>query len=222
MKRLGLIVPSSNSVMEVDAYRNLPSDVSLHVARMHLRDTTVTGEEEMLDTYLEQCIKDLATVRPHAVVFGCTSAGALRGNEYDALLCEKIGRGAGCIAVSTIASARECLTRAHVQRVAVITPYVEDLNRRIKASLEDDGLEVVVMAGLGIVDNFTIAAVTAGEIVAFASEAIGDQRPDGIFVSCTNFRGLEVRERIERETGLSTVTSNQAVLECALRALDRV
>jgi maleate cis-trans isomerase len=31
-KRLGLIVPSSNSVMEVDFYKNLPPDISLHVA----------------------------------------------------------------------------------------------------------------------------------------------------------------------------------------------
>lgn len=85
-KRLGLIVPSSNTVMEVDLCRNLPESVSLHVARMHLLNGTVAEEEEMLDIHFPRALNDLATIQPDVVVFGCTSAGAMRGNVYEAEL----------------------------------------------------------------------------------------------------------------------------------------
>jgi maleate isomerase len=218
-KRLGLIIPSSNSVMEVDFYKNMPPDISLHVARMYLHDTTVTGEEEMLDIHFPRALKDLATVIPHAVVFGCTSAGALRGNAYDQELCQRIVEVANCHAVSTIASARDALKGRGIKRAAVVTPYIDSLNERIKASLEADGLEVALIAGLGIDYNFAIADVKPGEIISFVLKAIAGQKIDGIFISCTNFRGMDVRERIGQLTGLPVVTSNQAVLEQALNVL---
>ncbi|MBE3582406.1 MAG: aspartate/glutamate racemase family protein [Thermoanaerobacteraceae bacterium] len=218
-QRLGLIVPSSNSVMEVDFYRHLPSHITLHVARMYLKDTTVAGEEEMLDVHFPRALKDLATVEPHAIVFGCTSAGALRGNAYDEELCRQISEVAGCPAVSTVASVRRALKRRGVQRVTVITPYVDTLNMRIRKSLEDDGLSVATIAGLGIDYNFAIASVPPEEILAFALKTVEGQFVDGIFLSCTNFRALEIRDRLEYLTGLPVVTSNQAALEQALDIL---
>ncbi len=218
-KRLGLIIPSSNSVMEVDFYRNMPPDISLHVARMYLHDTTVTGEEEMLDIHFPRALKDLATVIPHAVVFGCTSAGALRGNAYDQELCRRIGEVANCHAVSTIASARDALKGRGIKRAVVVTPYIDSLNERIKASLEADGLEVALIAGLGIDYNFAIADVKPDEIISLVVKTIAGQKIDGIFISCTNFRGMEVRGHIEQLTGLPVVASNQAVLEHALKVL---
>ena len=54
--RVGLIVPSSNSVIEVDFYRRLPADTTLHTARMYLVQTTPEGESRvplMLKTWLD-------------------------------------------------------------------------------------------------------------------------------------------------------------------------
>ncbi len=48
-KRVGLLVPSSNTVMEADFYRNLPASVTVHTGRMYMESTTVQGEGLMLD-----------------------------------------------------------------------------------------------------------------------------------------------------------------------------
>jgi acyl-CoA synthetase (AMP-forming)/AMP-acid ligase II len=93
MARVGLIVPSSNTVMEADLYRRLPADATLLTARMYLVETTPAGEAAMLDDHLPGAVRDLATARPDAVVFGCTSAGALRGNAYEAELVRRIAGG---------------------------------------------------------------------------------------------------------------------------------
>lgn len=221
-QRLGLIVPSSNSVMEVDFYRNLPRHITLHVARMYLKDTTVQGEEEMLDIHFPRALQDLVTVQPHAIVFGCTSAGALRGNAYDKELCRQISEVAGCPAISTVASVRAALKKRGIKRVAVITPYIDALNYRIEQSLREDGLEVIVIGGLGIDYNFAIAEVPPEEILAFALKTIDKHKVEGIFISCTNFRAMEIKDRLEYLTGLPVVTSNQAALEEALRVLNTV
>jgi maleate isomerase len=216
MTRVGLIVPSSNTVMEVDFYRRLPPETTLHTARMYLVETTPEGEEAMLDDHLPVSIRDLASARPDVVVFGCTSAGALRGNAYEAELIARIASETGAEAVSVAASVREAIRRRGARRVGVVTPYVESLNEKIRESLEADGIEVAAVHGMGIDENVEIAAVEPSAIAALASERFGDGGIDLLFASCTNFRALDALEEIERTLGVPAMTSNLAALEAVL------
>src|SRR5215212_224475 len=93
--RVGLIVPSSNTVMEVDLYRRLPAGSTLHTGRMHLEETTPEAEAVMLDEQLSVTIRDLATARRGVMVLGCASAGALRGRAYEADRIRRIASGTG-------------------------------------------------------------------------------------------------------------------------------
>jgi maleate isomerase len=215
--RIGLIVPSSNTMMEPDLYRRLPAASTLHVGRMHLEDTTAEAEAVMLDEHLPPTVRDLATARPDVMVFGCTSAGALRGNAYEAELIERIAAETGAATFSVAASVRRAIASRNAARVGAITPYGEDLNDKIRTSLEDDGFDVVGVHGLGITENFAIADVAPERIAAFASEVFGDGAEiDVLFASCTNFRALDARERIEEDLGVPVVTSNSALLEAVL------
>ena len=93
-RRLGLLLPSSGTVQEVDFYRRVPSHVTVHAARMRLPATTEADEARMLDAHVLPAAADLATIRPDVVVFSCTSAGALRGRDYEVRLCEDIAAAA--------------------------------------------------------------------------------------------------------------------------------
>jgi maleate isomerase len=215
--RIGLIVPSSNTVMEVDLYRRLPERFHVHTARMFLEETTPEGESAMLDEHVMPAARDLGTARPHAVVFGCTSAGALRGNDYDVELCTRIAEVTGSETISTIASVREAIVRGGARRIGIVTPYVDALNERIRASIEADGVEVAGIHGLGIDENFAIAQVEPERIVAFATTAFGGSAIDLLFASCTNFRAFDAMDAIADALGAPVVTSNQAVVEAVLR-----
>jgi maleate isomerase len=210
--RVGLIVPSSNSVIEVDFYRRLPADATLHTARMYLEKTTPEGESAMLDDHLPTAINDLRSARPDVMVFGCTSAGALRGNAYEAELIRRITDETGAPTFSVAASVRRVIREAGGRRVGGITPN----NDKIRQSLEDDGLEVAAIHGLGITENFAIAEVTPDRIAQFASECFADSDIDLLFASCTNFRAIDAREEIQAALGVPVVTSNHAALVCVL------
>jgi maleate isomerase len=225
-RRLGLMIPSSNTMMEADFIHNAPAGTSVHTARMYMEETTADGENRMLDEFALPAARDLGTARPDVVVFGCTSAGALRGNDYDTQLCQQISEVAGAPVVSTIASVRTAIEAAGASRIGVITPYVDQLNEKIKASIEADGPRVVRIAGLGITENFTIAEVGHDDIVGFAVRALGDLAESGaidlVFASCTNFGAMAARQAIAGRLGLPVVTSNQAVFDAALAKLGMI
>ena len=225
-RRLGLMIPSSNTMMEVDFVTGAGPGTSVHTARMFMEDTTPEGENRMLDEFALPAARDVGTARPHVVVFGCTSAGALRGNGYDTQLCHQISELTGVPTVSTIGSVREAIEAAGAARIGVITPYVDELNEKIKASIEADGVTVARIAGLGMTENFEIARVTGEAIVDFAMHALGDLAASGtidlVFASCTNFGAMAARAVIAERLGVPVVTSNQAVLAAALARLDTV
>jgi maleate isomerase len=214
--RIGMIVPSSNTVAEVDFYRRLPADCTLHTSRMYLEETTPEGEAVMLDEHVPRATSDLATARPDVAVFACTSAGALRGNAYEAELIERIGTETKAATFSVAASVRWAIRSAGARRVGVITPYVESLNDKIAESLQDDGLEVAGIHGLGITENFAIAEVEPERIAQFAAECFGGSDIDLLFASCTNFRAFDARDEIHQALGVPVVTSNQAALAAVL------
>jgi maleate isomerase len=219
-RRVGLLLPSSGTVQEVDFYRRAPSHVTVHSARMRLPTTTEADEVRMLDAYVMPAAIDLATIRPDVVVFSCTSAGALRGREYEATLCGEIATAASAPVVSTMAAVRGELARLGVRSVAVITPYPESLTGPVRAGLEADGLAVPVARGLGLTDSLDIAAVPPDAIARFAVETFRRGPADAVFVACCTFRAFDARGAIAAALGVPVVTSNQAALAAALRALD--
>ena len=216
--RVGLLVPSSNTVMETDLHRRLPADrFTVHTGRMFLEETTPEAEAEMLDRHVMPAARDVATARPDVLVFGCTSAGALLGNDADRELCARMAQETGTEVISTIASVRGALARRRAGRVGVITPYVDALNDRIRESIEADGIEVAAIEGLGITENFAIAEVDPDEVVAFARRTVQGVPVDLVFASCTNFRAVDALPAIEGALGVPAVSSNQAVLEAVLQ-----
>jgi maleate isomerase len=217
------MIPSSNTTMEVDFARDLPTGTSLHAVRMFMEDTTRAGEDRMLDEFALPAARDLGTARPDIVVFGCTSAGALRGNDYDTELCAQISELTGAPTVSTIGAVRAAIADSGAATIGVITPYVDELNERIRASIEADGIHVAAITGLGITENFAIAEVGHDKIVAFAVRTLGQLAAEGlidlVFASCTNFGAMAARPAIAAQIGLPVITSNQAVLAAAVARL---
>jgi maleate isomerase len=114
--------------------------------------------------------------------------------------------------VSTNEAVKWRIERHHPKRVAVITPYVDELNDHIRAGLDGRGLNFVRIWGLGITENFALASAPPARIIAVVDF-------DLLFVSCTNFRGLAARPALLEWFGAPVVTSNQATIEVALEAL---
>ena len=212
--RIGVLVPSSNTVMENDLHQALPkSRYTVHTARMYLEETTAAAERTMVEEFAPAAAEQLKTLYPNLLVFGCTAAGSLGGPGYDREICRRLGELAGCPGMGVISSVAEAFEHRGLRHLAVLTPYVEELTDSVGRSLEGQGFEVVAARGMGIDVNFELAGPSPEEIVAFATESLDGIEADGVFVSCTNFRALEALPLLEEELSMPVVTSNSAVLE---------
>jgi len=211
--RVGLMVPSSNTVMEVDLYRNLPPSITVHPARMYLEETTAEGERKMISEELPRAARLLKTLRPHLVVFGCTSAGAISGPNFSAEINREVGPMVGCPVLDILTAVTEELNRTGAKKLAVITAYSPELNGPIKARLEGYGFQVLSIAGMGITVNFDLATPTPEEIVHFTRKSGPFPRAEALFLSCTNFRAMEALPQLRQLFNLPIITSNQAIIE---------
>jgi maleate isomerase len=212
--RIALLVPSSNTVLENDIHRALPLEkYTTHTARMYLVATTREAEIEMMSLYAPKAAADVATTDPDLLVFGCTSAGSIFGLEYDAEICAKLGNIAGCASMCTISTVTEALDRHAFRRIAVITPYIEDLTQAVAKAVCSPTRAVVRAQGMGIDVNVALADPTPVDILKFAEASLRGVAFDGIFVSCTNFRALDAAPSLEAKFNVPVVTSNLAIIQ---------
>ncbi len=215
--RVGLIVPSSNTTMEEDFHRELEEGIEVYTSRMFLEETTRQGEERMVRDSLPVAAEMIRTLKPKLTVFGCTSAGSLGGLEFDREIVQGLERRTRGRAISVLMALSEDFAHLGAKRLAVFTPYVEELNHTIKKSLEEGGFEVLSIDGMGISENFAIGQVAPSEIVRFAKERFKAAGADCLFFSCTNLAAVRALPLLRESFRLPIVTSNQAAINAVNR-----
>jgi maleate cis-trans isomerase len=213
-RKLGLIVPSWNTVMEYEVQRMTGGAMSVHTARIpHTADT----EENLL--WLGTLAPGAATLLSHAKVdvicYGCAAGGFLKGPVEDQALGARIEKETGIPVAVSSAAVADALRALGAARVSLASPYAPWLNERLRQYLTAAGFEVMAMQGL---DTQNHSAVTAERIEALIAEV---DRPEAqaIFVSCSNFPTLGIIESMERKLGKPVVASNQASMWKMLRLL---
>jgi maleate isomerase len=215
--KVGLILPSSNTVMEPDFHRQLGSGCVISTARIFLEQVTREAEIAMIEE-VPAAGRLLKTTQPHAVVFGCTSAGSLGGIKNDLAIARRIEEQTGARAVTVVGSVLEQLKAINPASVAVLTPYVDELSTSVAQCVVEGGYKLVKTAGMGIVANTDIGRVTPEEIVDFVADQIDGVDVDCIFLSCTNWQAVEAIDAVKTHFGLPVISSNQATIE-AVRAM---
>lgn len=215
--RLGIIVPSVNSVVEAWYPRVVPDNVSVHFARM-LMPAKTSPEQiiEMDRTDGIHAMRQLASCRPHAVAYGCTASSIIQGHRFDAHLREEIPRITGAAGTSATHAILTACAKLGLRRVTAVSPYTEDVDSAEHRFFAEAGIDTMAGTCLGISDGFRLAEPSPAQILD-AVLGVWDPASDGIIIACLNFRSHPVIEELERRTGKPVVTSTQATLWHALR-----
>ena len=213
--RIGLIVPSSNTTMEPEFYKMAPEGVSIHTARIRLKEVRAEALREMAED-VAGAAELLSTAGVNLIVYGCTTGSLLGGIEWERGLIKKIQESGGSTSFSTALAIVEALREFGAKRIVVATPYIEELNALEESFLEAHGFEVLQMQGLGLVRNLDIGREAPSTAYRLAHEVFKTEA-DAVFISCTNLRTIEVIKALEVDLGRPVVTSNQASMWKALR-----
>lgn len=108
--RIGLLVPSSNVVTEVELYRSLPSDITVHTSHIHRSNQAITPDvmEQTADNAVEAAAS-LIQAELALIVHSHTASSYVGGPEGDADLARRIEAAGGAPAMTAAGAAVRCL-----------------------------------------------------------------------------------------------------------------
>jgi arylmalonate decarboxylase len=216
--KVGLIVPSVNTTTEPEFAWIAPPGISFHGARVFL-DTTTPDALRAMNAEVRHATRLLATLSPDVVAYACTAGSFVDGPDATRALMSEMRAIANCAVVATSAAMVDALHHLGVTRMALASPYPEDVTEAERCFLAESGFEVVACDCLGR-SGAGIRPTTFDEIFALV-RGVDRPRAEAIFVSCTDLRALEMVDRLERALGKPVLTSNQVTLWAILRALNR-
>jgi maleate cis-trans isomerase len=221
-QRIGVMVPSTNTTLEADFQLLAPRTVTIHGQRLWLTNDA-SGDEAYarMNAEIESGARYLATARVNVVAYGCTTGSFYRGPGWDREMLAVMRAAAGVPAVATSPAVTEALRWIGARRISVVTPYPEWNNRRLQPYFEAAGFEVLNVDGEPVAaaaGNQGINDQEPESIVTFATRKCRPEA-EALLCSCTAWRAMEAAERIEQAVGRPVVTSNQATIWAAFRAI---
>jgi maleate isomerase len=217
--RIGMIVPSLNTIAEDDCRRFLPAEVGYHVHRVRLRrrDGRVSMDG-LLQAWREAEDEAglLADLRPTAVLFNCTGASVAHGPRDDSLLARRMSQSLGLPSTNTMLAIKQALKAVGATAIVHVCPFADEFSEIERASLADAGLRIVRSVGLGFTDARAAAQMTPEDVAEIALKH-DTPEADALLLSCANVRAFEAVAALEARLGKPVITSNQAALWAALR-----
>jgi maleate isomerase len=210
------MIPSSDFVLELDAFNMVPKGVSVHFTRIPLPQPDTPEIIMELAKDVEKYAKLFSPLGVDVIAFGCTAGSFIGGPGYDQQIIDRISKVSGTKATTTSTSVVAALKTLKIKSISVLAPYVDEVVQKLGEFLKENGFDVPKIKGLGLDADLKIALVSPEDIYRHAKSVFVPEA-EGLFISCTTFRASDVIEVLERDLGVPVVTANQATLWNMLR-----
>lgn len=219
--RLGVLTPSSNTALEpmTSALAATLPNCSAHFSRFTVTEIALTDSAlgQFDDSKILAAAELLADAKVDVIGWSGTAAGWL-GFDSDVRLTERIRQRTGIVATTAILALNELITLKNIKRLALVTPYTEDVQQRIIANYRATGVEVVAERHCGIRVNHDFALVEPSQLKDMMREVAGE-KPQAIITYCTNLRAAQLAEEIENELGIPLLDTVSTTVWGQLRAV---
>lgn len=219
--RLGMLTPSSNTVLEPVTAAMLAGrpDITAHFSRFQVTEIALDAQAlgQFDDAPVLRAAELLAHAKVDVIAWNGTSAGWL-GLGRDRRLVERIETATGIPAATCVLGYFELFRRLDVRRLGLASPYLADVQSRICEVFAGEGIAMAGELHLGLRDNFSFGTVPEASIEAMF-RALAAARPDAIALLCTNMRGAGLAAGLEAELGIPILDSVAVTLWACLDRL---
>ena len=225
--RIGLLVPSTNFVAEVEFGKAVPDGVTVHTARCMLKDITDwQNEKDKADSLIQmgkevvKASREVACIKPKVLAWTCTSGSFVGGVGYDQELIRKMEAETSIPAITTSTSVVKAFKAMKIKKVAFATPYIKELDDKAKAFFEGSvpGLKIITLQSLRMISSYE-KSVLEPKSAYIAGREVDSSEADAVFIDGTAWRSFEIIETLEKDIKKPVISSNSATLWAALKVI---
>ena len=214
-RHFGILIPSTNTTCEIEFCRFAP-ELQVHTGRLGKGGDTPFSPS--LDADVDYQAKLLGQARVEVIALAQTSA-SLFADDYDAVTVKRMTEASGVPSLTSAQAIGRALKALKASRVAMATPYSEEVIGRTRRYYEAKyGIAVVASESLGATDSYAIGKMDAAMAEA-AFRRIDQPGIDALVVPGGNFPTMNAIAGWERRFAKPVITTNQAALWAIMRAM---
>jgi maleate isomerase len=216
MRHFGVLIPSTNTTVEIEYTQLLPASLQAHYARVGKAQKIPFSPS--LDTDLAYQSRMLGDAKVEVIALTQTSA-SMFDDDYDATATASMQENSGAPALTSAQAIGEAVNALGMRRIALVSPYSEAVMARTKNYYESRyNLDVITTVAFGASDSYAIGALSAGNATdAFAS--IQDSSIEVLVVPGGNFPTMKHIAEWENRFGKVVLTTNQVVIWAVMNAM---
>ena len=194
-RRIGLLLPSSNTTQEPEFTRVLPHRVDA-ARRSAAAANRGRGREVRLVEDIETESRKLADADVDVIVLATTASCCHNGIFYGRELVDRIEAASRRPATTASAALIQALTTLKVQRLAIAAPWGETVNAIVTTFLDASGFTVVARRAMGHDSDLEIGLLP--EQTAFElGQAVDQPEAQTVMLAGANWPTLRIVDRLE-------------------------
>ena len=223
--KIGVVVPSTNTIVQPNCEALRPDGVTCHVARIAIPNMKIASDDDfsklvgLSQEALDQAVDRVMTCEPDALLIGMSSIMVWDGREASEKRRDALARRTGLKVVTGGSfGTAAALAALGVRRIAALSPYQPVADRETQRFLEGYGVEVKRFVGMRCPSPTAIAAVPHDEVERQLA-ALDGPDVDAIVQIGTNLSALTVAPKLEAKLGKPVLAINAVAMWHTLRLL---
>ena len=216
--RIGVIALSTDFTIEQD-YRNICHQLPVDIFVNRIPFENPLNHEnylKMANHISEVASQILPSQEVDIIAYGCTSGTIAIGSDR---IKKEINKTKPKAKVTTpITAALKAFNNLGLKNIAVLTPYPKDVNVTVYNYLIDNNINIESFSSFNLEYDSEIAQVSLASLEKEIKK-IDLSNVDGLFVSCTALKIVDVLDRVERSQNTIVISSNQAIIWDCLRSV---
>lgn len=218
----GVVVPSTNTVVEHDYWRAGVEGVAFRAGSMHIPNPVMADDGDFealllqIRGSIDTAVRDVLTAEPDRMVMGMSAETFWGGVEGNAAFEQRLRERTGLPVTTGASACREALRVLGVRRISVFSPYQPIADREVGRFFTEAGFDVAAITGLRCPTAMDIARVDERRVREVVAELDGPD-VEAIVQVGTNLSFVGPADALEAELGKPVIAINAATLWHALR-----
>lgn len=217
--RIGMLLPTNNTVLEPEAAMWAPAGVTSHATRM-ISSLTGHGSVEGLRnlvTQVDRALSEFAITGVDALVYGCLST-SLAHEDWEGDFQQKVSNIHPVPATTAFGAVVAALQSLGHTRIAVLCPYGKEIQALVAPAFRRAGIEVTCLHSLEVTGLQAVNNVDLGDIVR-AARRLDRSAAQSCVILATDLPTFPILDDLTEELAMPVIATNQALLWQAARLL---